>query len=444
MKFGLRARVALAFAVLSFVVAGVVAGATYAFANWYLVEQRENAALTRALLDARAVDAAISSGASPAGALDQVPSVGTSQPMVRASGTWYTASISVPPDQLPSDLLEAAARTGARQRVAIAGDPYTVVAVPVTSGLYVEVFPMRDLDRTLTLGGWGLVVLTLVAAAAGGVLGATTAGRVLGPVRRLGAGARQLAGGDLGTRISLTGDADLDPIAESFNEMAEAVQQRIARERRFAANVSHELRSPMTSILGTTELLEGHADRLPERDAGLVTVLSSQVRRLSQMLLDLLAISRIDADDAPQWEQGDVAALCREVAAERGIDPGVITGDEPIMRTDARRFERILGNILDNAERHGGGVSRVHIQRDPQQVRIVVDDRGPGIAPEERERLFEPFARGTRSSSTEGAGLGLAIVRDQAQILGATITIDDAPRGGARITITLPIHGEES
>lgn len=444
MKFGLRARVALAFAVLSFVVAGVVAGATYAFANWYLVEQRENAALTRALLDARAVDAAISSGASPAGALDQVPSVGTSQPMVRASGTWYTASISVPPDQLPPDLLDAAVRTGARQRVAIGGDPYTIVAVPVTSGLYVEVFPMRDLDRTLTMGGWGLVALTLVAAAAGGVLGATTAGRVLRPVRRLGVGARQLAGGDLGTRISLTGDADLDPIAESFNEMAEAVQQRIARERRFAANVSHELRSPMTSILGTTELLEGHADRLPERDAGLVTVLSSQVRRLSQMLLDLLAISRIDADDAPQWEQGDVAALCREVATQRGIDPAVITGDEPIVRTDARRFERILGNILDNAERHGGGVSRVHIQRDPHQVRIVVDDHGPGIATEERERLFEPFARGTRSSSTEGAGLGLAIVRDQAQILGAAITIDDAPGGGARVTITLPIHGEES
>ncbi len=268
--------------------------------------------------------------------------------------------------------------------------------------MYVEVFPLRDLDRTLTWGGWILVGLSLLAALFGAIIGASAVGRILGPVRRLGGGARRIASGELGTRIDLTGDPDLDPIAASFNDMAEAVQARIARERRFSANVSHELRSPLTSVLGTAELLEGRSERLPEREAGLVTVLVQQVRRMSQMLLDLLEISRINVDDPPQWESADLAALCREVLEQRGLDPALVTGDEPVVRTDARRLERIVGNLVDNAQRHGGGVVQVLIQRDRGRVRILVDDAGPGIDEGIRERLFEPFTRGDSGGQDRG------------------------------------------
>lgn len=442
MRMRLRTRVAISFAALSLLVAGTVSVTTYAFASWYLLDQRESVALTRAALDSRAVVAYLAAGATPSEALDQIPSVGTSQPMIRLDRTWYTSAVTVPPDALPADLLTAAVPTGARQRFSIAGDPYFAVAVPIDSGMYVEVFALRDLDRTLTWGGWTLVGLSVLAVLFGAVIGSTAVGRILRPVRRLGAGARRIAGGELSTRIDMAGDPDLDPIASSFNDMAEAVQARIARERRFSANVSHELRSPLTSVLGTAELLEGGQDRLPEREAGLVTVLVHQVRRMSHMLLDLLEISRISADDPPQWESADLAALCRDVAAQRGVDPGVVVGDEPIVRTDARRLERIIGNLIDNAQQHAGGVVQVLIQRDSIAVRILVDDAGPGIDEGIRERLFEPFTRGESHGHTDGAGLGLAIVREQAVILGGDVTVETSPSGGARFVATLPISQE--
>jgi signal transduction histidine kinase len=436
--------VALSFAVLSLLVAGTVAASTYAFASWYLLGQRESSSLTRAALDSRAVDAYLDAGSQPSEALQQIPSVGTSQPMVRVQDTWYTSAVTVPPDAIPDALLAAAQPGGAHQRIIISGDPYYAVAIPMTSGMYVELFSLRDLDITLTWGGWILVALTLIAGLFGAIIGATAVGRILRPVRRLGAGARRIAGGELSTRIETTGDPDLDPIADSFNEMAAAVQTRIARERRFAANVSHELRSPLTSVLGTAELLEARVDRLPDREASLVTVLVQQVRRMSHMLLDLLEISRIGADDPPQWEYADLAALCRELAEHRGVDPDHVVGDQPIVRTDARRLERIVGNLIDNAQQHAGGATQVLIQRDASEVQIVVDDAGPGIDEGLRERLFEPFTRGETHGATDGAGLGLAIVREQADLLGGTITVGSSPAGGARFTVTLPIVEESS
>jgi two-component system sensor histidine kinase MtrB len=437
-RLRLRTRVTLAFALLSLVVAGTVTVTTYAFASWYLIGQRESAALTRAALDSRAVAAYLDAGLSPSDALTQIPSVGLSQSMIRNSGTWYTSAVTMQPDDLPPELLSAADPTGASQRFAVAGDPVYAVAIPVGEAMYVEVFPLRDLHITLTWGGWVLVALTLIAGVLGALIGFSAVRRILGPVRRLGDGAQRIAGGELNTRIDLTGDPDLDPIAESFNDMAQAVQTRIARERRFTGNVSHELRSPLTAVLGTTELLESRRERLGEREASLIDVLAHQVRRMAQMLLDLLEISRIGSDDPPLFESADVAALCREVVSARGLDPGIVVGDQPTIRTDNRRFERIVGNFVDNAQHHGQGVVQVGIVKEQGTVSVMVDDAGPGVDPAIRERLFEPFTRGDKAKQTAGAGLGLAIALEQSHVLGGDCRIEDSPSGGARFIVTLP------
>jgi signal transduction histidine kinase len=430
--------VALAFAMLSLIVAGTVAAATYAFASWYLVGQRESASLTRAALDARATSAYLEAGATPSDALGQIPSVGTSQPMVRVDGTWYTTAVTVPPDALPASLLANAQPSGAQQRFSISDDPYFGVAIPVNDDMYVEIFPLRDLDRTLTWGGWILVLLTLAAAVLGGLIGEAAVGRVLDPVRRLSGGARRLAEGDLTTRMTVSGDPDLDPIAESFNEMAESVQARLAREVRFTANVSHELRSPVTSVLGMAELLEGNSGYFHPRDKAMMIALTQRVRRMSKTLVDLLEISRIGTDEDPQWETADVSALCGDVLTSRGLSRDLLSGDPVELRTDARRLDRIIGNLVDNAQNHGGGLTHIATIREAHGVTIVVDDSGPGIEPGMRERLFEPFARGDRPGVTDGAGLGLAIAREQAGALGGQILIDESPTGGARFTVRLP------
>jgi signal transduction histidine kinase len=231
--------------------------------------------------------------------------------------------------------------------------------------------------------------------------------------------------------------------------MAEAVQARIARERRFAANVSHELRSPVTSVLGTAELLDAHRADLPDRESRLIGVLVQQVGRMARVLVDLLEISRLTSDDPPQWESADISNLCRDVVTQRGGDPRAVVGDRAVMRTDARRLERIVGNLVDNALRHGGGLTEVRIQREPGECLIVVDDSGPGIDDAISERLFEPFARGPASAASadsgpevHGAGLGLAIVREQARAMGGDVTAGAAPSGGARFVVRLPVLEE--
>jgi two-component system sensor histidine kinase MtrB len=446
MRFGLRARVALAFGLLSLVIAGAVAGATYGVARWYLINQREDAAITRAVLDSRSVAASLTAGLTPEVALGQVPSVGTSQPMVQVQGIWYTSGVTVPPDALPNSLLSVAAKDGgAQQRTTIGDEQYLLVAVQLETGIYVEVFPLRELDLGLTIGGWLLIVQTLLAGIVGILIGRYTFAKVIRPLLRLGAGARRIASGEFSTRIPLTRDPDLDPIAASFNGMAESVQSRIKREQRFSANVSHELRSPLTAVVGTVELLERNLDDLPAREQRLIGTLQTQTARMSQMLLDLLEISRIGNDDPLLKETVSVTTLCLDAIHVRGLPEDLIHVDdsqEHLITTDTRRFERIVGNLIDNANRHGGGVTAIRIARieqsDPQCIVVKVEDEGPGVPAEEVPRLFEPFTRGEDAKETAGAGLGLAIAIEQAHLLGVELRVENVEPHGARFVIEIP------
>jgi two-component system, OmpR family, sensor histidine kinase MtrB len=445
MRFGLRTRVALAFGLLSLVIAGAVSGATYSVARWYLLSQREDAAITRAILDSRAVSAALSAGVEPTGALEQVPSVGTSQPMILIDGTWYTSGVTVPPDSLPTSLLEVASvEGGAQQRTTIGDERYLIVAVALPTAMYVEVFQLRDLDLILTIGGWLLVLQTLAAGLVGVLIGRYAFGRIIRPLFRLGAGARRIASGDLSTRIPLTKDPDLDPIAGSFNGMAESVQSRIQREQRFSANVSHELRSPLTAVVGTVDLLEKNYEQLPEREQRLIGTLQSQTARMSQMLIDLLEISRIGSDDPPLLESVDVRMLCLDAVHVRNLPENLVRGDSVLIRTDTRRFERIVGNLIDNANRHGDGVTAICINQpdshETGRVTVCVEDNGPGIPSSEVDKLFEPFTRGEAAKETSGAGLGLAIASEQAHLLGIQLRVESTETGGARFVIEIPVN----
>ncbi len=440
----------MAFGLLSLVVAGAVSGATYSVARWYLLNQREDSGITRAVLDSRSVAASLAGGLAPVTALEQVPSVGTSQPMIQVKGTWYTSGVTVPPDALPSSLLAVAAKDGgAQQRTTIGDEQYLLVAIQLDTGIYVEVFPLRELDLILTIGGWLLVVQTLIAGIIGIFIGRYTFARIIRPLHRLGAGARRIASGEFSTRIPLTRDPDLDPIAASFNGMAESVQSRIKREQRFSANVSHELRSPLTAVVGTVELLERNLADLPEREQELIGTLQTQTARMSQMLLDLLEISRIGNDDPLLKETVSVTTLCLDAIHIRGLPEDLIHVDETdhhLITTDTRRFERIVGNLIDNANRHGGGVTAIRIARitdtDPEHIVVTVEDAGPGIPINEVPKLFEPFTRGEEAKKTSGAGLGLAIAIEQAHLLDVELRVESVDPHGARFVMEIPVAAE--
>ena len=438
---GLRSRVSLSFGLLSLGVALAVSLSTYVAAREYLVAQRETAALTRALLDGRTVDAAVSSGLPPGEAVATLPSVGSSQALVRVDDTWFTSGVTVSPADLPSSLVdEAVAQGGAHQRFRVGREPYYGVAFAIEDGYYLELFPLRDLDRAFVLAGWSVAILAALAFLIGSLLGRYAGARLMRPVQSLGLGARQVADGDLDVRLPETGDPDLDPIRAAFNDMTEAVRSRIDRERRFAANVSHELRSPMTTVVGTAELLEGHRDRMDARDAELVERLAGQSRRLSHTLLDLLEIGNVNATTPVQTDTIDLCALVRSVLVAADLPVTLLTGDPALVRSDGRRVERVLVNLVENAQRHGGGVRAVEIERQDDAVLVHVDDSGPGIEEGELDQLFEPFARGAHSqrAGVDGAGLGLAIAQEQATAVGAELVVGTSPLGGARFSLTLP------
>lgn len=442
---GLPVRFAVTVGLISFIAALIVSIPTFLFSRSFLLEQRETSALSRALVDASAVQVALTEGKPPNQSLAAVPTVGDSQAMLQVGGDWFTQGVTVSPDDLPPDLLSAAVEyDGAMQRFALEnGDPYLAIAIPVSAGMYVEVFPLAELDDAITLLSILLAAGSTAALLAGAVLGGGVGSRILRPLRDMAGVATRITEGDLAARVRDSPDPDLGPIATAFNNMAATVETRLERERRFSANVSHELRSPLTGILGTAELLESRKEDLPAREATLIGALVSQVRRFSGLVLDLLELSQIGGDSDVLPDMVDIGALARFVVSERDKPAWMVRG-EATARTDPRRLERILANLVDNADKHGAGLRQIRIERGDGRTEIMVDDRGPGVPEEDRIRVFEPFNRGGKTDRT-GSGLGLTIVNEQARLIGGTVTITDAPIGGARFVVSfrdLPMWGE--
>jgi two-component system sensor histidine kinase MtrB len=433
---GLTYRVTAGFALISLIVALAISGATYTFARIYLVQERETAALNRTLIDARVVDAALADGKDPAAALADVPTTTDSQALLNVGGEWFSSNVTVSPSDLPQEMLGSAAPNGAWQRFSVQGSTFLGVAIPASGGVFVETFSFADLEQTLTFLSWVLTIAAISALILGGLVGRYSGHRLLRPLHDLGKGARSITAGDLSTRVEVDKDPDLKAISETFNEMAEAVEERIARERRFSGNVSHELRSPLTGIQGLAELLEERRDRMPEKEAALVSGLVGQVRRFTAMVLDLLEISRIGGDEIVQNEIIDIDTIVVDLLSNRGLNPSILQGEPVRIATDPRRFERIVANLIENAERHGEGVVAITTERGPETVRLIVDDAGPGVGDELATQIFEPFTRG-ESQSKVGAGLGLAIVREQVRLLGGEVSVEASPHGGARFIVTL-------
>lgn len=440
-KQGLTNRVAFGFGAISLVVALAVSGATYLFARVYLVEEREAAALNRALIDSRVVDAALSDGKDPAAALEDVLTTTDSQSLLNVDGEWFSSNVTVSPSDLPDTLLGSAEPDGSWQRFAVESSTFLGVAVPVPGGLFVETFSFTELDQTLTILAWVLAAASLAAFLLGGAIGRYAGHRLLRPLGELSYGARRITAGDLAARVPVDEDPDLSAISTAFNEMAEAVEDRIERERRFSGNVSHELRSPLTGILGTAELLESRKDDLPQREETLVSALVSQVRRFSATVLDLLEISRIGGDQVIQSESIDVGSMVDDILTSRGLSSSMRSGSARVV-TDPRRFERIIGNLVENAERHGDGLRQITLERGPEAFRLIVDDAGPGISDDLAAQIFEPFSRGD-TTKKDGAGLGLAIVREQIRLLGGEVSVQSSPEGGARFVVTLMRGADE-
>lgn len=264
--------------------------------------------------------------------------------------------------------------------------------------------------------------------------------RALRPLNRLTAAAARLAGGDLSTRVSLVGDPDLDPLANAFNRTSDALERRVRADARFAADVGHELRTPLTSMLNSVALVKNRRAGLPASLLEPVDLLAYDVERFRTLVVDLLEMSRDDAGDNLVLEPVVVADLVGRASA-RAVSgtPPPVCGDavDVVQVADKRRLSRVVANLVGNAETHGGGCTGVSVTRTPTGVRITVDDAGPGIGHDLRDRVFERFARG-ETTERSGTGLGLAIVRRHVELHDGQVSVHSSPAGGARFVVDLP------
>jgi len=212
--------------------------------------------------------------------------------------------------------------------------------------------------------------------------------------------------------------------------------------------VSHELRSPLTTLATSLGVLEAHHDELPPRSRQAMDLVTAEIRRFHRMVDDLLEISRMDTGSAELLlDEVEVAELARQAAQAAGaalvtvdVDPAVVGLRLPL---DKRRIERIVANLVANANQYAGGVTRVAVESAPGAVRLVVADHGPGVPNEERERIFERFYRGHAAGhrgTTDGTGLGLSLVAEHVRLHGGRVWVEDGPEGENRFVVELPVH----
>ena len=454
-RLGLRARITVAFALGALLLSIVMGGLTYAVTLRYLVRQRESAVVHQAYVNAQLIRAGLRSARPDVtqllGAL-QTGDAG-SESLLRYTDRWFATSLVVGRETLPARL-RALVLDGApaRQRYTFNGSPHLVVGVPIPSvdAHYFEVFTLAQLDRTVNLIGVTLVAAAALTTLAGAFLGRWASGRVLTPVSQAAVAAADIASGNLDTRLETGVDPDMAVLSSSFNRMVDALKQRIDRDARFASDVSHELRSPLTTVATSLEVIMARRDELPERARLALDLLASDVERFERLVQDLLEISRFDAGVARlavedvRLEELVRHAVPADAAAELDVDPEA-TG--LLIRADKRRLERVVTNLLANADAHGGGAVRVGVRRAGTSVRLEVDDEGPGVPAEDRPRVFERFARGAAAGRRsggggDGVGLGLALVDEHVRLHRGRVWVEDRPGGGARFVVELPVKDE--
>jgi len=318
------------------------------------------------------------------------------------------------------------------EHATVGGRPVTIIT---TTRTYLQSQVNQTFARLLVIGVPFLLVL------AGGTVWLVV-GRALRPVEQIRGAVTAITLADLSQRVPEPGtDDEIGRLARTMNDMLARLDDSAARQRRFVADASHELRSPLTAIRTGLEVGLAHPDRAPWPEIARRAVRQSQ--RLEQLIAELLVLARADAQQlAARRQPVDLAALLADLRAatpapglsiDLSVPPGTSTTGNP------EDLSRMFRNLLDNAVRYARHRVLVTAAAGPDGTIVEIADDGPGIPASERERVFGRFVRldASREHASRSAGLGLAIAREIATAHGATIVLADAEGGGTRAVVTM-------
>jgi two-component system, OmpR family, sensor kinase len=373
--------------------------------------------------------------------------------IVRGLDGRVLAAAGATPPSPPADAM-AAVRAG---QVIARGRPVPYALAPVrdpASGVVVATVQISAPHRFGPRGLLRPLLFVVVVLAAVAVASRPLARRLSRPLERLTEAARRLGGGDLtarapaprrGRRRHPVSD-EIAELTRAFNEMAERVEGLVRGQKELLANVSHELRSPLTRLRMALALLprDGATEaRLADAERDLA--------ELEQLIDDVLAAARLEATGLPtRLVEVDVAALLAGLAERARHDPAVAgkavrveAGAAPTLTADEALLRRAVWNLVENAAKYGAPPISLAAERQGDRVALSVSDEGPGIPPEARERVLDPFyrldaARTPGGAGPGGVGLGLTFARRVAEVHGGAITVGAAGERGCRVTISLP------
>jgi signal transduction histidine kinase len=294
-------------------------------------------------------------------------------------------------------------------------------------------------------------ILASLLALGGALLGAYVIGtRVSRPLREMADVAARVDGGDLRPRIEDAGEEadEVRVLAEAFNHMLDRLGEAFAGQQAFIADASHELRTPLTIIRGQLEVLAAQADPPPAELRRVEHMVQAEIARVSRLVDDLLLLAKTEQTQFLRPEQIELSSFVSDLwdglslIAERRFELGEVPAG--VLRADPDRLAQALRNLVANAIDHTTrpeGLVRLRVERvGAGSIRFSVEDDGPGIPADQRERVFNRFHRtdSARSRAAGGTGLGLAIVRAIAVAHGGSAHAGASPEGGARVELELP------
>jgi two-component system sensor histidine kinase BaeS len=368
------------------------------------------------------------------------------------------ADVSDPlPDPLTVDLLRPdALRRGETTTGSVDSNVWAAAPIDPDGTPMGVVVLVRPVDRALGPAVRWFLVAAGVAIALAGVVAFRLAKQLTEPLRNATGATAQIAAGHLGVRLPGAGGRR-DEVAElstSINQMAATLERSRYLEQHFLMSVSHDLRTPLTSIRGYAEAV---ADGTAPDARAAATVILTESRRLERLVKDLLDLAKLDARQFRlEIASIDVGELTRRAAdgfRREAIDAGttieVATPPQSVMlATDPDRLGQVLGNLLENAIKFATSVVRVSVIDESDHVRIDVTDDGPGIAVEDLPHVFERLyvarqrpVRAAGATSSAGSGLGLAIAHELVVAMGGSVAASAPPAGGTSVTLVLPRSG---
>ena len=298
----------------------------------------------------------------------------------------------------------------------------------------------NSVRRAIVWSGLGATVLALI-------VGTLLARTITRPVRELTAATETLAAGELGLQVAVRGHDEIGELAGSFNRMSSDLARAAQLRRQMTADIAHDLRTPLSVILGYTEALsDGKLQGSPQ----MYEVMHGEAQHLSRLIDDLRTLSLADAGElsldcgpiAPRALLERAAATYSARADAAGVAIRVDAPDDlPPIEADPERMAQVLGNLISNALRHTGSGGHITLAAAPAGdcVALTVADTGEGIAPEDLPFVFERFYRGDQARTTDGeSGLGLPIAKSLIEAHGGSIVVTNAPGVGATFEMTLP------